>query len=117
VALNLLMPGAGQLRMQEPLRGALWFAAEGAAVAVFVIEARRAQAARQDYLQATTAAEIESRYQDYDSAYRLSWISGGVAAAVYLAAQFDLALVTRRQVTLACRERQGAPELALRITW
>ncbi|MBI5058740.1 hypothetical protein HZB60_03030 [candidate division KSB1 bacterium] len=117
VALNLLLPGAGHLRMQSPLRGAWWFVAEAGAVAFCASELARAREARQDYLRATDAADIERKYEDYNSAYRMSWISGGIAAAVYVASQLDLALVQRRPIALACAQQQGTPTLGLRIAW
>jgi hypothetical protein len=103
--------------MGKPVRGALWLAAEGGALVYLFSQLQETRDARRAYLHAKDPSVIESKYQAYNDAYRLNWVAGGIAAGVYVLSQFDLALVTRRDVRLTLGARERIPELTASIRW
>ncbi len=99
-ALNLLLPGAGQLNEERYVRGAVWIGLQGAATAFLVVKLSDQKDSRDAYLAATDPADIAAKYDDYDRDYRAVWLAGFAAGAVYVASQVDLAFMRRPELRL-----------------
>jgi hypothetical protein len=104
--LNLVLPGAGQIREGHTLRGAAILTTQVATLGVFLWRMNELRHSRADYLAETDNNRIHETYNTYNRDYRWAWGTGIAAGVVYIAAQADL-------IRLTPRARAGKPQAAL----
>jgi hypothetical protein len=93
---NLIVPGSGQLQEGYPLRGALLFVAQAAAVGALLWSVDDMQDRQGEYLAESDPARMQAKYDSYDRAYQTVWIAGVATGVIYLAAQADLIRIKPR---------------------
>jgi len=91
--LNLVLPGVGQWREGRRWRGWLWSGLQVASLGAFVWHSQALHDRRWTYLHQTDRGQVKSDYRRYSTANSWAWASGIAAAAVYVGAQVDLALL------------------------
>lgn len=94
--LNLLLPGAGQIREGQLAKGVVLMAAQAAALGVFLHSLNITADSRDRYLAQTDPDQIRETYHEYDDDHRASWGYGILSGTVYIFAQADLALFKTR---------------------
>ena len=85
---SLLYPGWGHW-VEDRRRGLIYAGVEALMVSGWIISARKADKARDDYLSARQPDEIATNYDRYNSYYRFAWGFAMGAIATYVAAQVD----------------------------
>ena len=115
---NLIVPGSGQWREGHHLRGAAYFVAQAASVALLISQIEKLRDSHEDYLAQTDPARIPHAYDDYNHDYNLAWGAGLLTAAVYLAAQADLILFRPREIPVHVElDQSGNIGLRLALRW
>jgi hypothetical protein len=86
---SLLLPGLGQIKKEQPIRGYAFMAAQGITIGAWVGLIFYTNNQRDDYREQTSPSKIEDSYQNYKTA--LCWRNGmGLAAlAVYIGSFLD----------------------------
>ena len=90
--LNLVLPGAGQLR-EGYLRGGIFLAAQTASVLLLIDQLNKRSDSRAYYLAQTEKNAIAQAYDDYNRDHKTAWKYGILSGVVYLAAQADLVFI------------------------
>ncbi|MBU1920806.1 hypothetical protein KKG66_08170 [bacterium] len=88
--LNLILPGAGQLR-EGNLRGTVYLAAQAATLYLLIDQLDKTSDSRAFYLAQTERSAMARAYDDYNNDYKTAWKYGLLSGAVYFASQIDLA--------------------------
>ena len=115
--LNLAVPGSGQWSTGHSVRGAVFFAAEAAAVAMLIASASDLRDSRADYLAETDPQRARQAYDRYNSDYQTTWLWGICSAAVYIAAQADLARIGWHSEKIAIAPMTYPVGLSLAVRW
>jgi hypothetical protein len=117
---SLILPGWGQWKKGQRVRGYLFLSAQGIALGAWIGLAVHTNTLRDDYRSETVPAEIESSYQDYKDAMRYRNIAGIAALVVYVGAFFDVLYGPAPEPPAAFSmqlDRSGTPRVALSITF
>jgi len=86
---SLLFPGRGQLFKREQLKGYSLIAGESLTIIGLILSELQYEQAHKDYLNASTAEEIEKRYKKYNNWYKLRNASAALGIGIYLYSFFD----------------------------
>ena len=81
---SLLFPGLGQLYKGDTQKGYILIGAESLTICALIFTQLQYDSAHDDYLNETSASEIDSKYDRYDFYYKARNISAAAAAAIYL---------------------------------
>jgi hypothetical protein len=111
---NLIVPGSGQWQEGRRLRGAFFFGAQVATVAVLLTRISAMHDSRTDYLAESDPTRISNAYGKYNRDYQWTVAAGIATGLVYLAAQTDLILSRPRQLRMSVGPSDRGLELALR---
>ncbi|NQT34570.1 hypothetical protein HQ587_05225 [bacterium] len=86
---SLYLPGSGQIFKGHKRKGLVLRIMFWGAAATFVYSQAVLPSAHDDYLNSMNRIEATDRWMKYRDAYRLSYISGGIAVTTYLYAFLD----------------------------
>lgn len=115
---NLIIPGSGQWREGNHLRGAVYFLAQTASIAALVWQINELHDSHENYLAQTDPQSIANAYDAYSNDYALAWGAGVLAAVVYLAAQADLIVFRPEESSIEAGVNQRLnPQVKLTIHW
>ncbi|MBZ0265032.1 hypothetical protein K8I28_10220 [bacterium] len=94
--LNLAIPGTGFIMEEEYLRGFGWFTLETITLSSFIYSLNERKSARRNYLTLPQDSDFDNYYDTYNKWHKRSLIWGVSSAIIYIAAQSDYFLNSKR---------------------